>query len=296
MNRFWPRFLLTGIVAFGLMIIVLHLMAKAAAGCQVCAAAGARPLVIAHQGGDGERPSNTLLAIAHAVDSGADMLEMDVHASADGVLVLSHDETVDRLTDGTGLIKEKTLAELQALDAAYDWSPLDGGSEFPYRGQGVQMATLAEVLAAFPGVALNIEIKQEEPPIAQALCRTLEEAGATQRVLVASFRQAALDEFRRVCPQVETSLGADEVRDFFYRHLALFGHSFSPGGVAVQVPIAREGWTLLTTRFVRTAQRRGMDVHAWTINDEAEMRMLIDMGVDGLITDYPSHLRALLDE
>ncbi len=296
MRRFLTRFALTGILAILLMAVVLHLLAKAAPGCTVCAAAGERPLVIAHQGGDGERPSNTLLAFENAVQAGADMLEMDVHATADGVLVLSHDEALGRLTDGSGLIKEKTLAELQTIDAAYNWSPLDDGAEYPYRGQGVQIPTLAEVFDAFAGMPMNIEIKQAEPPIAQLLCAEIRAAGMSERVLVASFRQTALEEFREVCPEVETSLGEDEVRDFFYRHLAFFGNSFSPGGLAVQVPIEREGWTLLTPRFVRTAQRRGMDVHAWTINDEAEMRALIEMGVDGLITDYPSRLRALLDE
>ena len=91
-----------------------------------------RPLVIAHQGGDGLWPSNTLFAFEHATELGVDVLEMDIHMTKDGVLVVSHDETVDRLTDGTGLIKEMTLSEVQALDAAYDWSWLDDGAEFPW--------------------------------------------------------------------------------------------------------------------------------------------------------------------
>lgn len=90
------------------------------------------PLVIAHQGGDGLWPSNTLFAFEHATELGVDVLEMDIHMTKDGVLVVSHDETVDRLTDGTGLIKEMTLSEVQALDAAYDWSRLDDGAEFPW--------------------------------------------------------------------------------------------------------------------------------------------------------------------
>jgi glycerophosphoryl diester phosphodiesterase len=205
-----------------------------------------------------------------------------------------HDETVDRLTDGTGLVKEMTLAEVQALDAAWDWSPRDDGAEFPYRGQGVRVPTLAELFAAFPQMPMNIEIKQAEPSISRALCEEIVQAGMTRRVLVASFRQATLEEFRTICPDVATSLGEDEVRDFYFRNLVRFGASFSPQGVAVQVPIERSGRTILTPRFVRSAQARGMDVHAWTINDEAEMQALIDMGVDGIITDAPTLLLELL--
>ncbi|MGL4649993.1 MAG: glycerophosphodiester phosphodiesterase, partial [Caldilineaceae bacterium] len=287
-RQFWIRFLVTGLIALLVVVVAMHLTANRSPGCSVCDRAGERPLVIAHQGGDGERPSNTMLAFEHAAAMGVDMLEMDVHATADGHLVLMHDDSVDRLTEGTGLIREMTLAEFQALDAGYDWSPLDDGAEYPYRGQGVHPPTLAEVLRAFPDMPMNIEIKQETPSIAAALCSALAQAGKSDQVLVVGFRQSVLDEFRRVCPAVETSLGEDEVRDFFYRTLAFFGATFSANGVAVQVPIASEGWTILTPRFVRSAHGRGMDVHAWTIDDPVEMQQMIDLGVDGIITDQPA--------
>ena len=130
-----------------------------------------RVLVMAHQGGDGLWPSNTLYAFERAVQAGVNVLELDVHASQDGALVVIHDDSVDRTTDGSGLVGDKTLAELKKLDAGYDWSPERTGETFPYRGQGITLPTLQEVFAAFPDTRVNVEIKQLEPSIV-GLCAT----------------------------------------------------------------------------------------------------------------------------
>lgn len=254
-----------------------------------------RPMVIAHQGGDGLWPSNTLFAFEHAAGLGVDVLEMDIHMTKDGVLVVSHDETVDRLTDGAGLIKEKTLAEVQSYDAAYDWSPLDNEAEFPYRGQGITIPTLEAVFERFPNYRMNIEIKQAEPSIAQAFCGLIRKYGMEKRVLVASFKDEALVEFRETCPEVATSGSRGQIKPFIYMHLAFLGRLYPPNFSAVQLPMEDSGITLLTNRFVKVAHARGLWVDAWTINDPAEMQMLIAIGVDGIITDRPELLMDVLN-
>jgi len=171
-----------------------------------------RPMVIAHQGGDGLRPSNTLLAFQHAVDLGVDVLEMDVHRTADGALVLIHDATVDRTTDGSGALAAMTLAEVKTLDAAFRW-PYQGETR-PYRGRGVQVPTLAEVVERFPSLRYNVEIKPDSAEVGAALCDELTRLGAARRVLVASSHADAMAGFRHACPQVPTSAHRSEMNWF----------------------------------------------------------------------------------
>lgn len=249
-------------------------------------------LVIAHQGGEGLRPSNTMVAYRHALELGADVLEMDMHSTADGVLVLSHDETVDRLTDGAGLIKEMTWAELQELDAGYHWS--DDGQTFPYRGQGITIPSLEEVFAAFPGVPMNIEIKQQEPSIVAPFCELIRAYGREQQVLVASFHPAVMEEFRQTCPGVATSGTEKEIRPFYILNRLAISSIYSPPAEAFQVPEYSGGLHVVTAGFVRGAHRRNVAVHVWTVNETADMERLLALGVDGLITDRPDRLLALL--
>ncbi|KEF34442.1 glycerophosphodiester phosphodiesterase [Deinococcus sp. RL] len=252
-----------------------------------------RTLNIAHQGGELLRPSNTMLAYRHAAAVGVDMLEMDLHATQDGALVLSHDATLDRLTDTQGRIADLTLAEVRAADAGYAFSP-DGGQTFPYRGQGVQVALLSEVLNEFPKLPLVIELKQESPSIAVPFCRALREAGATERVIAASFSDRALNEFRAACPEVMTSMTERELRPLvLLSKVGLSGLAPLPGRVA-QVPVRAGNITVVTPAFVRAMHRRGVAVQVWTVNAPNEMRRLIRMGVDGIITDRPDLLAEIL--
>ncbi|WP_229778847.1 glycerophosphodiester phosphodiesterase [Deinococcus knuensis] len=261
--------------------------------------AGSNPLItgrtwnVAHQGGELVRPSNTMLAYRHAADLGVDMLEMDLHGTRDGGLVLSHDATLDRLTDTRGAIADLTLKEVLAADAGYAFTP-DGGVTFPYRAQGVPPAQLGEVLAAFPDTWLTIEIKQAQPSIAAPFCEALRAAGAADRVVVASFSDAALAEFRTLCPEVMTSMTERELRPLvLLSKVGLSGLAGAPGQVA-QVPVRAGGIEVVTPGFVRAMHARGVAVQVWTVNDPAEMRRLIGMGVDGLITDRPDLLRDVL--
>lgn len=252
-----------------------------------------RTLVIAHRGGAGLWPENTLHAFERAVALGVDVLETDVRATADGELVVFHDEGVERTTDGAGRVGSLTLAELKRLDAAYRWSP-DGGRTFPLRGSGVTVPTLREVFAALPHMRFNIEPKQAVPAIAAPLCRLIREHGMTERVLVASFSATTLGEFRRECPEVATSAATGEVASFLTLHGAGLAASYSPAMQALQVPEHAGALRVLTRDFVGAAHGRNLHVHAWTVNAEGDMRRLVELGVDGIMTDYPDRLLKVL--
>ena len=160
----------------------------------------AAPLVIAHRGGAGLWPENTLHAFKQAQLLGVDVIEMDVRSTSDGVLVVLHDATVERTTDGKGRVGEMTLAELSRLDAGYKWSS-DGGKTFPFRGQGIVVPTLQEVFTALPEMRFNIEPKQDAPSMAQPLCRLIREHRMADKVMLGSFSSTVLEEFRRECPE-----------------------------------------------------------------------------------------------
>ena len=261
-----------------------------------------RPLVMAHRGGAGLWPENTMHAFAQAIALGVDVLEMDLHGTADGALVIIHDGTVDRTTNSTGAVGALMLAELKKLDAGYRWTN-DGGRTFPFRGRSITIPTLREVLDAFPGSRLNIDIKgAPQPALVKNFCRSLRESRATASVNVASFNWQTLAEFRQECPEVSTSAGFDEV-------LALLSDAPAGGqqqqGTAadkahrprvVQVPESAGGRELLTAKLIEAAHRRGLEVHVWTVNDEAAMRRMIKLGVDGIITDRPDKLIELLKQ
>ncbi len=281
------------LLLIALIYCVLMLIARPASEHPFYDNLPAGPLIIAHQGGEQLRPSNTMAAFEHAMALEVDMLEMDIHSSRDGVLVTIHDDTVDRTTDGDGQVSELTWQQLRSLDAGYYWTD-DDGATYPYRGQGIKIAGLQEIFEAFPQVPMNIEIKQADPPIAQPFCDMLRRFDRTELVLVASFSQQAMQDFRSVCPEVATSLTEDEVRGFFYRYLLWAGQTYAPPAGAVQVPEYRAGFHIVTKRFVRAAHQRNLQVHVWTVNDSAEMAHILDLGVDGIITDRPDLLKEVL--
>jgi glycerophosphoryl diester phosphodiesterase len=252
-----------------------------------------RPLAIAHRGGAGLWPENTLYAFERAAASGVDVIETDVRATADGELVIFHDDALGRTTEGTGPVGSLTLAQVKGLDAAYRFTT-DGGRSFPLRGAGVRVPTLREVFEALPRMRFNIEPKHAAPSLAAPLCRLIREHGMTDKVLVASFSGSVLAEFRRECPEVATSAATGEVAHFLALEGAGLAASYSPPMQALQVPEHAGGLRLLTRAFVEAAHGRNLRVHAWTVNDEAGMRRLLDIGVDGIMTDYPDRLLKVL--
>ena len=257
-----------------------------------------RPLVIAHQGGDGIWPGDTMYAFEHAVEIGADVLEMDAHITKDGQIVLMHDEKVDRTTDGTGLIEDLTLDQLQQLDAAYKWSN-DDGKTFPFRGKGIEVPTLEELFQRFPQMRYVIEIKLTENPIDKPLCELIRKYGMQDRVVIASFHDVAMKNFRKTCPEVATSASRGEVTTF-----VLMGKVFLSGLVAPQYesiqppydPAESKNIPIMTKRFIREAHARNLAVEPWTVDDPALMKEYIEWGVDGIMTDRPDLMIEVLEK
>lgn len=256
------------------------------------------PQVIAHQGGDGVWPGDTLFAFEKAVEVGADVLEMDAHITKDGHIVLMHDETVDDTTEGTGLIEGMTLAELKQLDAAYDWSN-DDGQTFPYRGQGIQVTALAEVFERFPQMRYVIEIKKSGIPVEQPMCDLIRQYGMQDKVLIASFHDEVMQTFRATCPEVATSASRGEVTRFVILGKIFLSGLVAPGYESIQPPYDPEesyNIPIMTRRFIRESHRKNIKVEPWTVDDPDLMRQYIEWGVDGIITDRPDLMVALLKE
>ena len=254
------------------------------------------PLVIAHQGGDGIWPGDTLYAFEKAVEIGADVLEMDAHITKDNQIVLMHDEKIDRTTDGTGLIEDLTLAELQKLDAAYQWSN-DDGNTFPYRGQRIQVPTLKELFEKFPDKRFLIEIKLTENPINKPLCDLIHEYNMEDKVIVASFHDDAMSLFCKACPNTATSASKGEVTSFILLGKVFLSGWLSPEYQSLQVPYETSesyGITVMTERFIREAHAKNIRVEPWTVDDPELMKLYIEWGVDGIITDRPDIMMEVL--
>ena len=253
-----------------------------------------RPLVFAHRGGGGLFPENTLEAFNYSAKLGVDVLELDIHGTSDGKLVVIHDATVDRTTGGRGRVNDMTLDELKKLDAGYSFTP-DGGKTFPFREKGVTIPTLAEIFDAFPGMKFNIEPKQQTPSIIKPLCGLLRERKMTDKVIIGSFRQEVLDEFRTECAEVATSASPSEVSHFLAMYKAGLSDSYTPPMQALQIPENTGYLNVVSKDFVKSAHKLNLKVHVWTINERENMQRLLEMGVDGIMTDYPDRLLNLLD-
>ncbi|MEM7436842.1 MAG: glycerophosphodiester phosphodiesterase [Myxococcota bacterium] len=256
-----------------------------------------RTLNIAPRGGQRARPEHTLLAYDHAFEVGADGLELDVQSTRDGVLVMMFDDTVNRTTDGTGFVREMTFEELRNHDAAWSFTP-DGGQTFPYRGTGVVVPTLEEVLARYPDAPLFIEARQGTPPIIEPLIAAVRSADATDRVVLTSFNQGRLAEVRQLAPEIATTMASAEVVEFFaVSNQGDPDPGYEPPAEFLLVPPILGAFELLHEGFVPTARLYDLRVHVFTINDRDEMVSLIEeTGVDGILSDDPELLERVLEE
>ena len=248
-----------------------------------------KPLVIAHQGGDGLWPGNTLYAFQHAAELGVDVIETDMRQTRDGVLVISHDERVERISNGRGRVMDLTYAELQQLDAGYNWSP-DQGQTHPYRGRGITYVSVAELFKALPQMRFNIDMKQTEGSVPAAFCDLIRQTKMQKQIVAASFHHENTTRFRQLCPEVATSADQTETTVFVFLNFAGLGRTFSPDFKSFQVPVESSGIPVITPGFVQAAHERSLWVDAWTIDDPAEMQRMIALGVDGIISDRPDLL------
>jgi len=249
--------------------------------------------VFGHRGAAGVAPENTIVSFRRACADGADVLELDVHATADGEIVVLHDPTLDRTTDGSGPVAALRYAELERVDAGHRFTP-DGGRSFPFRGAGVRVPRLAELLRELPGVPLNIEFKQETPAIVADVVTLLR--AARTPVVLAAEHDAIMQEIRRHAPDLPTSLAAGEVASFIGTLTAGETPALPPGAVALQIPCRFEEIELVTNATLAAAHVLGAEIHVWTINDTDEMRRLLALGCDGIMSDLPALARRVVGE
>jgi glycerophosphoryl diester phosphodiesterase len=262
--------------------------------------------VIAHRGGNGQWPGETTYAFTRALASGADVIEMDVRGTGDHppVLVLMHSSNISKVTEGSGKVSSLEFeTDLEHLNAAYRWSP-DGGRTFPFADSKpvIKLAKLEDVFKVFKDHRMNIEIKQKRPSLVKPLLDLVEKYGVpAENLLIASFYTSVLKEFRKECElrklPIATSASTWEwVRFYFGSYV--FGLGYRPPAEALQLrerlPVIR--FWLLSQRFIGKAHRVGLKVHAWTVDNPDDMQRAIINGVDGIITDFPGPLRAILDE
>lgn len=247
------------------------------------------PIRFAHRGSRILWPENTLHAFQRAVeDHGYRYLELDVHLSADRVPMVIHDRTLDRTTDATGPVSERTAAELQQLDAGHRFG---SDQDFPLRAAGITIPTLDEVYRAFPDARVNIDLKQ--PGEEWAVAEVIKANEAEHRTLVGSFFDRRVARFRRITGgSVAVSAGPTTVARMFMQ---------SRVGLAPRAPVQAyqltdeyRGFTI-DRRMVDAVHRAGAHLHVWTVNDADEMRRLLDLGVDGIMTDRPDVLNEVLD-
>jgi len=248
-------------------------------------------MLVAHRGGSLLAPENTAMAFRLAVESWwSDMLEMDAHLTRDGHVVVIHDPTVDRTTNGSGRVRELTLREIQSLDAGYRFQDASGGH--PFRGKGAVVPTLDEVLATFRSVWINVECKHPEVagPVADVVARH----GAEHRVLIAAERES----FRRGARGYRGPWGVSREQGlaFWLLHRLPGGSPYTPRADVLQVPEIWKGRRIVTPRFIRAAHRSNIPVQVWTVNHADDMRRLLDWGVDGIQTDRPDLLAGILTE
>nr|WP_202513445.1 MULTISPECIES: glycerophosphodiester phosphodiesterase family protein [unclassified Streptomyces] len=236
------------------------------------------PLAFAHRGGAADGIENTAAAFRRAADAGYRYFETDVHASADGRLVAFHDATLDRVTDAGGRLAELPWSEISRARVA-------GREPLPL---------FEELLEAFPEARWNVDIKAEAA--LEPLVELIRATGAWDRVCVGSFSEARVARAHRLAgPRLATSYG---VRGILGMRLRSYGipAPLRAGAVCAQVPESQNGVRVVDRRFVREAHARGLQVHVWTVNERERMAALLDLGVDGIMTDHIETLRTVLSE
>lgn len=228
---------------------------------------------------------------ASVAEWGVDMIELDIHASADGEAVVIHDPTVDRTTNGTGAVADMRLDELRGLDAGYHFTP-DGGRSFPYRGQGIRIPTLDEVVAEMGDVPLVVELKTSSAQL--PLQRVLEATRCEHRLCVAGEQSSFISRFKEyVGPR---SIARESMLRFYVLHRSGLAKLWRPDANVANIPPTWRGRRLVTPELVRDLHERGLAVHVWTVNAVDEMHRLLEIGVDGIITDFPDRLARVLHE
>lgn len=243
-----------------------------------------RPRVFAHRGGCALGPENTIAAFDRGLAAGADGLELDVRLSSDGIVVVCHDETLDRTTNASGLVSARTAAELSRVDAGYRFT--DAAGRQPFRGQGVGVPMLREVLERYPDIAVIIEMKPDTEEMGRALAAEVVAASAVDRVCAAGYGGRSLGAARKALPQMASSASRMDVRLALYRSWAGWPPMRTAYG-GYQVPERAGTLRVVSPRFIRHAHRAGLEVQVWTIDEAPDMQRLLRWGADALISNRP---------
>lgn len=257
-------------------------------------------LVIAHRGGKGLAPEGTMAAFDQAYNMGVDVFEYDIHRTSDGHLVVIHDPSVDRTTNGSGLVNEMTLEEIQSLDAGYYFE--DEAGNLSFRGQGVYIPTVEEVFMKYPDMRQLIEIKDTNNPalydvIIKELWQLINDYDMKDQVMIGSFDHEINERFAAVSQgQIPIGAGEQAVRSFVQMHVPYLNGLAKAPYDSLQLPVEQEGHNLTTKNIIRSARKRNIALYYWTINEEEKIRELILKGVDGIITDYPNRVQKVLTE
>lgn len=255
-----------------------------------------RPLAFAHRGASKKFPENTMPAFRKAAELGVDYIETDVHLTKDKRFVIIHDDTIDRTTNGSGRVVDYNMDELSRLDAGYNFTE-DNGETYPYRGKGIGLFSLEEMLEAFPEQKFNIDLKDKSVQQVSYFINIINKFNAHNRIIVASWYYSILNKVRKFNPEIATSFSAYEIMwiYFLFRSGLLF-LNINFKGTALQIPQKRGQLNIVTKSFVKELHEKGVDVHVWTVNDEADMRRLIESGVDGIMSDDPELLLKVIKE
>ncbi|MBI2027705.1 MAG: glycerophosphodiester phosphodiesterase [Deltaproteobacteria bacterium] len=248
--------------------------------------------IIAHRGGSLEWPENTLLAFENSAPF-VDAIETDLHLTKDGEIVLIHDPTVNRTTDGKGAVADMTLLEIEKLNAGYYFTK-DNGQTYPYRAMKVSIPTLKDALARLPKMKWILEIKNQDDHLEEKLVSILQENNLMENVIVSSEYHIVLERIHQRAPSIATGSSRKEIKRLVYLHYFKLLPFYKPMIDSLQVPPEHEGTVIITKTWVRAMHNKNLPIQAWTINEENDMKRLIEMKIDGIITDRPSLLKTIL--
>ncbi len=252
--------------------------------------------VVAHRGDSAFFPENTLQAFKSAAELGVDCLETDVHLSIDGVCVIWHDDTLEKLNGEYSLVSDKTCKELMAMDAGRMFTT-DGGKSFPFRGRGVKVMTFDEALKALPKMRFNVDLKDNNINLVYEFAKIVRANNAQNRVLGASFHNDIIKQIRIHIPEIASSFSHSEIQKIVVLNkIGLLGFHGKISGEAAQIPEYENKTRVLTKSLIKFFHKRGVMVHVWTVNKKEDMKRIFKMGADTIITDNPRLLIETVNE
>jgi glycerophosphoryl diester phosphodiesterase len=251
-------------------------------------------LVFAHRGASKENPENTLPAFMRAAELGVDYIETDIRFTKDERFVLIHDNLINRITNGSGNVADYSMDELKVFDAGYFFSN-DSGKTYPFRGKGIKLLSLDELFEAFPNKKFDIDIKDKNPNQIKHLVEIIDKYNAHDRVIAASKYFVNLKALHKECPQITTAFSIFETLSLYTLYKSGFLFLDIPfKGSVLQIPETYGQFKLATRSFIKALHGKGIELHVWTVNNEDDMRRLIDIGVDGIMSDDPALLMKVL--